>query len=209
MPPAASMSPNPSPHCARRSQRDFGVAVLRDNAAAAADGAGVWVLAVKPQVMRGGRARSWRRWRNAQRPLVVSIAAGITTRAARRAGSAAASRWCARCRTRRRCSAPASPACSPTPRVDAAAARARRALLARGRARPCGSTTRALMDAVTAVSGSGPAYVFLLAEAMQAAGVRAGPGAGRRARAASADHARRGAHAARVGRAAPTCCARA
>jgi pyrroline-5-carboxylate reductase len=32
----------------------------------------------------------------------------------------------------------------------------------------------ALMDAVTAVSGSGPAYVFLLAEAMAAAGVRQG-----------------------------------
>jgi pyrroline-5-carboxylate reductase len=32
----------------------------------------------------------------------------------------------------------------------------------------------ALMDAVTAVSGSGPAYVFLLAEAMAAAGVAAG-----------------------------------
>jgi pyrroline-5-carboxylate reductase len=31
-----------------------------------------------------------------------------------------------------------------------------------------------LMDAVTAVSGSGPAYVFLLAEAMAAAGVAAG-----------------------------------
>ena len=31
-----------------------------------------------------------------------------------------------------------------------------------------------LMDAVTAVSGSGPAYVFLLAEAMTAAGVEAG-----------------------------------
>ncbi|HPW33176.1 MAG TPA: pyrroline-5-carboxylate reductase, partial [Arenimonas sp.] len=31
-----------------------------------------------------------------------------------------------------------------------------------------------LMDAVTAVSGSGPAYVFLLAEAMQAAGVAQG-----------------------------------
>ena len=32
----------------------------------------------------------------------------------------------------------------------------------------------ALMDAVTAVSGSGPAYVFLLAETMTAAGIRAG-----------------------------------
>jgi len=32
----------------------------------------------------------------------------------------------------------------------------------------------ALMDAVTAVSGSGPAYVFLLAEALTAAGIEAG-----------------------------------
>lgn len=32
----------------------------------------------------------------------------------------------------------------------------------------------ALMDPVTAVSGSGPAYVFLLAEAMEAAGIAAG-----------------------------------
>ena len=32
----------------------------------------------------------------------------------------------------------------------------------------------ALMDAVTAVSGSGPAYVFLMAEAMTAAGVTVG-----------------------------------
>lgn len=31
-----------------------------------------------------------------------------------------------------------------------------------------------LIDAVTAVSGSGPAYVFLLAEAMEAAGIQAG-----------------------------------
>src|SRR5690606_9914864 len=32
----------------------------------------------------------------------------------------------------------------------------------------------AQMDAVTAVSGSGPAYVFLLSEALQAAGIRQG-----------------------------------
>jgi len=35
-------------------------------------------------------------------------------------------------------------------------------------------TDEALMDAVTAVSGSGPAYVFLLAEAMAQAGTAAG-----------------------------------
>ena len=35
-------------------------------------------------------------------------------------------------------------------------------------------TEEALIDAVTALSGSGPAYVFLLAEAMAAAGARAG-----------------------------------
>ena len=35
-------------------------------------------------------------------------------------------------------------------------------------------TDEALMDAVTAVSGSGPAYVFLLAEAMAKAGIAAG-----------------------------------
>ena len=34
--------------------------------------------------------------------------------------------------------------------------------------------TEALMDAVTAVSGSGPAYVFLLAELMAAAGIKEG-----------------------------------
>ena len=45
-------------------------------------------------------------------------------------------------------------------------------------ARSNGSSDEALMDAVTAVSGSGPAYVFLLAEAMAQAGIAAGLPAG-------------------------------
>jgi pyrroline-5-carboxylate reductase len=36
------------------------------------------------------------------------------------------------------------------------------------------ASNETLMDAVTAVSGSGPAYVFLLAEAMTKAGIAAG-----------------------------------
>ncbi len=48
----------------------------------------------------------------------------------------------------------------------------------------------ALMDAVTAVSGSGPAYIFLLAEAMTKAGIAAGS-AGRPRRPAGARNRRR------------------
>src|SRR5690606_28178340 len=61
----------------------------------------------------------------------------------------------------------ASPACS-------AADRARAEALVAAVGCYAWVEDEALMDSVTALSGSGPAYVFLLAEAMQAAGEREG-----------------------------------
>jgi pyrroline-5-carboxylate reductase len=61
----------------------------------------------------------------------------------------------------------------PNARVGAAARRLAHTLLA-ATGEVEWASDEALMDAVTAVSGSGPAYVFLLAEAMARAGVAAG-----------------------------------
>lgn len=147
-------------------QHDFGVQVFGDAPSAAAD-AQVWVLAVKPQVMRevceslSGLAQS-------RRPLVISIAAGIT--------GAQIERWLGGDVAVVRCM-PNTPALlgagvtglHANACVDAGQRDIAQALLS-----SAGPTVwvddEALMDAVTAVSGSGPAYVFLLAEAMQAAG---------------------------------------
>lgn len=144
---------------------DFGIAVHEAGAEAAAN-ADLWVLATKPQVMRevcAGLADQ----AMASHPLVVSIAAGITTDQIDRwlGGGHAIVR-----------SMPNTPALlgagvtglHANPRVDAAGRDAAQTLLG-----AVGHTVwiddEALMDAVTAVSGSGPAYFFLLAEAMQAA----------------------------------------
>lgn len=144
---------------------EFGVSVFPD-AAEAVDGAGTWVFSVKPQVMRGV-CEALAPQAGSAKPLVVSIAAGIT--------SAQLERWLgggvAVVRTM-----PNTPALLgagvtglfANQRVDAAGLAASTALLS-----SAGKTVwiedEPVMDAVTAVSGSGPAYVFLLAEAMQAA----------------------------------------
>ncbi len=60
------------------------------------------------------------------------------------------------------------------PRQASAAQRALAGLLLSATGRVEWVDDEALMDAVTAVSGSGPAYIFLLAEALAAAGVAAG-----------------------------------
>ncbi len=161
----------PVPALREALQFDFGVACF-DHATAAVDGAQVWVLAVKPQVMRAVCAELAPLAR-AQRPVVVSIAAGITAEQL--------TRWldCEGLAVVR--AMPNTPALLgagitglyANAHVDASQRAQASALL-----EAVGPTVwidhEAQMGAVTAVSGSGPAYVFLLAEAMQAAGVAQG-----------------------------------
>ena len=146
--------------------RDFGVRV-HATASEAAQDADTWVLAVKPQVMRDV-CESLAPLAQAGRPLLVSIAAGITT--------AQIDRWLGGGQAVVR-SMPNTPALLgagatglyANDRVTPEQRQAAETLM-----QAAGITAwipdEALMDAVTAVSGSGPAYAFLLAEAMQAAG---------------------------------------
>jgi pyrroline-5-carboxylate reductase len=164
--PASIRVAEPIPELRDALARDFGVPTFTDNLAAVA-GSATWVLAVKPQVKREV-CESLAPAAQAQRPLVVSIAAGITTAQFERwlGGDVAVVR-----------AMPNTPALLgagvtglyANARVDAAGRAHAQALLS-----TTGKTVwvadEGLMDAVTAVSGSGPAYVFLLAEAIQAAG---------------------------------------
>jgi pyrroline-5-carboxylate reductase len=128
------------------------------------------VLAVKPQVI-DDVLPAYRRWARPQ-TLFVSIAAGKTIGGiARHLGEQAAIVRCM----------PNTPAAigraitvaCPNPRVAAAQRVLCDALLA-AIGESAWVEDEALMDAVTAVSGSGPAYVFLLIEALAAAGAHAG-----------------------------------
>lgn len=148
---------------------DFGVQV-HDNASDAAAQGGTWLLAVKPQVLREV-CQSLQALAQASRPLVVSIAAGIT--------SAQLQRWLGRPGSGARdAEHPALLGAGvtglfATPSVDTQQhARAEQVLASAGRT--VWIDSEGLMDSVTAVSGSGPAYVFLLAEAMEAAGIAQG-----------------------------------
>ena len=145
--------------------RDFAVDVSGDGRDAVAD-AQTWVLGVKPQVLRGVCEQLAPTARQ-HRPLIVSIAAGIT--------AAQLQRWLGNdsAVVRAMPNTPALLGAGVTglfanAQVDHAGRERADALLA-----AVGTTVwlddETLMDAVTAVSGSGPAYVFLLAEAMIAA----------------------------------------
>lgn len=151
-------------------RNDFGVSVFADGAQAVA-GASTWMLATKPQVLRGV-CEGLAPLAQAARPLVVSIAAGIT--------STQLDRWLGGGLpvVRAMPNTPALLGAGVTGLFASARVNAAGRALADNLLGATGKTVwiddEAQMDAVTAVSGSGPAYVFLLAEALIDAGIREG-----------------------------------
>lgn len=160
----------PVPPLREALQRDFGVSVF-EHAEQAIAGASTWVFAVKPQVMRPvceGLASA----ATTNKPLVISIAAGIT--------ATQLDRWLGGGNkvVRTMPNTPALLGAGVTGLHAAGSVSASERTLAESLLAAAGKTVwiadEAQMDAVTAVSGSGPAYVFLLAEAMIDAGIREG-----------------------------------
>ncbi|HEY6940779.1 pyrroline-5-carboxylate reductase [Dokdonella sp.] len=150
--------------------RDFGVAV-HDHARAAIEGAGVLVLAVKPQVLKDVCAEIAPRVA-ATRPLVISIAAGI------RIEQLAAWLGAGVPIVRSMPNTPALIGAGATGMIANDDADAAQRDLAEAILGAAGSTVwierEELMDTVTALSGSGPAYFFLLVEALEDAAVAQG-----------------------------------
>lgn len=146
--------------------KDFGVQV-HETAEAAARDAGAWMLAVKPQVMRGV-CESLADVAARTRPLVVSIAAGVTAGQidAWLGGGQAVVRTMPNTPSLLGAGATGLYANDRVGQDDRALAESLMSAVGLAAWIP----EEALMDAVTAVSGSGPAYVFLLSEALQAAG---------------------------------------
>jgi pyrroline-5-carboxylate reductase len=164
---------DPNPDALAALKRQFGVttaaAAADDPAVGAAD---VIVLAVKPQSMREVAAQLLPLLDPARRPLIVSIAAGIR--------GADLSRWLGGYGAIVRCmpNTPALIGMGITGMVAAAGVSAPQKQAADDILRAVGATVwlddEARIDAVTAVSGSGPAYVFYFIEAMQQAAAELG-----------------------------------
>ena len=163
--PSPAAAPSGSPSCARTLRRRRRAC---DNAAAVT-GAGLVIVSVKPQDMEVVLAEiAPAAHRRADAALGRR---GRDDRVHRGASAARARGSCARCRTRRRSSTRGSPA------SRRAAAREEDLALAAEALGHLGAVVRVAehdMDAVTALSGSGPAYFALLAEAMIEAGLLLG-----------------------------------
>jgi pyrroline-5-carboxylate reductase len=169
---AASSIVVADPESSQRSrvERDYGVTTVADAPAAAA-GAQTVVLAVKPQQMEVV-ARSIATPVTAARALVISVAAGIRLRDL--------ARWLGpnvpliRTMPNRPALIGAGiTAMHAAPAVDTSSRQRAESILA-----ACGPTVwvadEAQLDVVTAVSGSGPAYFFLLIECLESAGIELG-----------------------------------
>jgi pyrroline-5-carboxylate reductase len=152
---------------ARALRREFGVDV-KPAARDVLDGADALVLAVKPQVMREAVAGL----APAATTTVVSIAAGIRIDSLRAwlGGAAPIVRAMPNTPALLRCGVSGLHAPAGTP--ERSRALADRILGAVGAT--CWLEDETLLDAVTALSGSGPAYYFLLTEALREAGVALG-----------------------------------
>lgn len=150
-----------------------GVKAVEDNAEAVT-GSDVVVIAVKPNVVGPALAELRGRLDDAslRRPLWVSIAAGVPLAAVERGLPDGARVVRAMPNTPAQAGAGATAFCA-NAHASAADREAARALFdAVGRTWEC--PAEALLDAVTGLSGSGPAYVFVFLEALADAGVRAG-----------------------------------
>jgi len=160
----------PNAELAAGLKHEFGVAVGPDNAAAV-QGAAAWVLAVKPQVMKAVCA-PLREIAQASKPLVISVAAGIRVEQIERwlGGDVAI----VRCMP----NTPALIGAGAIGLFSNACVRPDQHALAESILGAAGATAwiedEALMDTVTALSGSGPAYFFLLVEALENAAVAQG-----------------------------------
>jgi pyrroline-5-carboxylate reductase len=148
----------------------FAIATHADNAEAA-HGAALWVLAVKPQVMRAV-CTALAPLAQAEHPVVLSIAAGIRSDQIERwlGGDLAVVR--AMPNTPALLGAGATALCANAKVDGAGRALVERVLGAVGVT--CWIDDEEQMDVVTALSGSGPAYFFLLAEALEQAAVAQG-----------------------------------
>jgi pyrroline-5-carboxylate reductase len=152
----------PDPERRAALAREFGITVTADNAAAAA-AAEIVVLAVKPQALPGV-ARELARPLAGRGALAISVAAGVR--------SADLARWLGEgvAVIRAMPNTPALLGCGATVLYAGPGARNEQREQAESILRSVGSVSwvedEALMDTVTALSGSGPAYFFLLAEAM-------------------------------------------
>jgi len=160
----------PSTEQQQRLQSEFGVAVGSDNNAMVND-SDVVVLAVKPQVMRAV-ATEIAPAVQARKPLVISIAAGIRLNSLESwlGGGVPIVRTMP--------NTPALVQTGATAMIANSEVSADQRNLAETILRSVGLTIwlarEDLMDVVTAVSGSGPAYFFLLIELLQQAGKQLG-----------------------------------